>query len=646
MSIKEKSVEADKAEGTSTNNPIQLKKRWQTVILSPLWLCLLLALGIRIWLVYHTHGVIDGDEAVVGIQAEHILRGEHPYYFYGQAYMGSLEAYLMAMLFAIAGPSVWMLRAEPILLSLLVVWLTWKLAGALAEAAQLSPFARKLFQTSAALIAAVPPLYDTVVEMRALGGYVETFVLILLLLLSVFQLTRRWRTGASYKELALRWAGIGLIIGFGFWVNPLILIAVLAAIIWVVAFCIVELAQLSSQNQAGARPAPHLFLNRLFLVLAAVPACLVGMAPAIRWGSTHSWANFNFVLQMGDLRTLNILLKPYYHDRLSLFKDQLSFYLHYAAPRTIGGALPVENAPLTIMHAMTLGLGLFCLCASCLLCLLSLFWHHPQLLRIRQLVALPLLYTFCVLIAFCTSITATAGLISLQHDISGRYAAPVMLVLPFFFATVFTLACASLAKFMKKGSRNEEKLAGNAQHNILSKASPRIALIAQLALFAVLFSYLGVQASTYELTDAGATFQSPSCTIAPANNDPIIAYLQQEHVHYAWAITWIGNPITFKTNEGIITADPRVIISHYGLGRIPRYTYDLLQANRPALLTLVQHEDTYPALLKILKARKVTYHMRRFPSEAGYDVLVVTALSRTVPMLSTQLYVSAFPGCI
>jgi len=527
-----------------------------------------------------------------------------------------------------------------------VVWLTWRLAGALADAAQLSPFARQLFQTIAALIAAVPPLYETVVEMRALGGYVEAFVLILLLLLSVFRLTRRWRAGASNKEMGWRWAGIGFIIGFGFWVNPLILTAVFAATIWVVAFCIVELAQLGTQSQADVRPALRSFLKRLLLVLVAVPTCLIGMAPAIRWGLTHHWANFTFVLQLGDLRTLNSLLKPYYHDRLSLFKDQLSFYLHYAAPRTIGGALPGENTLLATIHTLTLGLGLFCLCASCLLFLLSLFWHHPQLLRIRQLVALPLLYAVCVSIAFCTSIIATTGLISLQHDIAGRYAAPNMLVLPFFFAAVFTLAYTSLAKFMKRRPRNEEEQVGNTQRSVLSKASPRITMIAQVALFAVLLSYIGVQASTYELTDAGATFQSASCTTAPANNDAIIAYLQQEHVHYAWAITWIGNPIIFKTNEGIIMTDPRLIISHYSLGRIPLYSYDLLQADRPAILTLVQHEDTYPALLKILNARKVTFHTRRFPSEQGYDVLVVTALSRTVPMLSTQLYASAFPGCI
>src|SRR5947208_5545337 len=138
MRIKEKRVDASTVEGVSTNNPAQSKKHWQAVFRSPLWLCLLFAFGIRIWLAYHARGVIDGDEAMVGIQAEHILRGEHPIYFYGQPYMGSLEAYLMAILFAIAGPSVWMLRAEPILLSLGVVWLTWKLAGILADAAQLT----------------------------------------------------------------------------------------------------------------------------------------------------------------------------------------------------------------------------------------------------------------------------------------------------------------------------------------------------------------------------------------------------------------------------------------------------------------------------------------------------------------------------
>ena len=81
--------------------------------------------------------------------------------------MGSLEAYFMALLFAIAGSSVWTLRAEPILLSLVLVWLTWRLADALAETARLSPYAKQCFARLLPRSAPLsPPLYDLVVELR------------------------------------------------------------------------------------------------------------------------------------------------------------------------------------------------------------------------------------------------------------------------------------------------------------------------------------------------------------------------------------------------------------------------------------------------------------------------------------------------
>ena len=47
----------------------------------PLVVCCLITVIARVWLTIHTHGVISGDEALVGIQAEHILRGEHPIYY-------------------------------------------------------------------------------------------------------------------------------------------------------------------------------------------------------------------------------------------------------------------------------------------------------------------------------------------------------------------------------------------------------------------------------------------------------------------------------------------------------------------------------------------------------------------------------------
>jgi hypothetical protein len=141
---------------------------------SPAWIFLPVAIAVRAWMTIHTHGIIEGDEALLGLQAEQILRGSHPIYFWAQPYMGTLEAHLVALLFWIAGPSARILRVEPMLLSLPLMWLTWKLANALADLARLADYARPWFVTFAMCVAAIPPLYDLVIELRTYGGYIET----------------------------------------------------------------------------------------------------------------------------------------------------------------------------------------------------------------------------------------------------------------------------------------------------------------------------------------------------------------------------------------------------------------------------------------------------------------------------------------
>src|SRR5579875_1231697 len=93
-------------------------------------LTLLLALVVRVVLIARAPGVLDGDEALVGIQAESIAAGAAhplPVFFYGQHYMGALEAYLIAGVFRLVGPSVPALRVVPLLFALLFVLLTYEL---------------------------------------------------------------------------------------------------------------------------------------------------------------------------------------------------------------------------------------------------------------------------------------------------------------------------------------------------------------------------------------------------------------------------------------------------------------------------------------------------------------------------------------
>ena len=50
------------------------------------------------------------DEAVVALMARHINQGARPVFFYGQAYMGSLDAWLVALGFRLFGESVLSVR--------------------------------------------------------------------------------------------------------------------------------------------------------------------------------------------------------------------------------------------------------------------------------------------------------------------------------------------------------------------------------------------------------------------------------------------------------------------------------------------------------------------------------------------------------
>src|SRR6266704_1625553 len=497
-----------------------------------LWACLLVAAAVRVWLVIHTHGVIDGDEALVGIQAEHILRGELPVYFSGQPYLGSLETYCIALLFAIFGASVWVLRAEPILISLILVWLTWRLASVLAEVAQLPSYARRYFVTTAALLAAVPPLYDGIAEMRTWGGLIETLILMLLLLLSALQLTRRWRAGASKRELALRWAGIGFIAGLGFWIYPLIISAVLAAAAWIVCGIIVEVVRLRRQNAAMLRQAITTMPAGLLPAVTAIPASLLGFAPALYWGATHHWQNVTYILGLGGGTLL---------QRLSTIRKVTRLYITCVAPRVISGAVPRESAALAALHSPLLILGALCILVSATLVAFSFLSQDQWLLRVRRLVGLPLLFGACTALIFCASTVSASGLLSTcDADFAGRYGTPLVLALPFFFAAVFTMARMSISVGAGAGMTRGGGLYGRPPQPTIQPRRPSVGrvqlpFVAQGVLLAFLLAYLGMQVWTYGLAGAATTFQSPFCREAPANNDAIIAYMQGEHITRAWA---------------------------------------------------------------------------------------------------------------
>ncbi|MET8837071.1 DUF423 domain-containing protein [Micromonospora sp. NPDC004540] len=185
----------------------------------PALLALLVGLagvGYRLALLLADAPPTNSDEATMGLAALHIARGDDfPVWFYGQAYMGTLEAYLAAPLVALAGPSVLALRLPTLALYALFLALSWRLTRRLGG----DPWFGLLVVGFLALGS------DRVVKNQLIagGGYPELNPAGVALAL----LTVGLCTGASGARLP-RWAGFGLISGLMLWVDPLILPYVLA----------------------------------------------------------------------------------------------------------------------------------------------------------------------------------------------------------------------------------------------------------------------------------------------------------------------------------------------------------------------------------------------------------------------------------
>ena len=600
-------------------------------IYSPLWLCFLLAILSRVWIIVHTYGVMAGDELEVGLQAEHILRGEHPLYYFGQPYLGNLDAYVAALIFRFTGPAVWAMRLEMIPLSLLLVYLTWRFAAILAETAHLSARLKTTFMTIAALVAAFPPLYDMIMELR-LGGYMSAFVIMLWLLFCAFRLTQRWGQQASWRELALRWVGIGLLIGLGLWIDSLIIYACAAIAIWIGGWVILELV----------KPRHHLFgqprlvlLKEGLLSLSAVPALLVGFLPGLIWGAQNNWANVLFIFHLSGTPSAG---------RLLTIARVTKMYTYCLAPRALGGALPTQPDVTTVNpHLVTF--GLFVVIPGLVLGVAGLIlakWR-PVFMRVLQLSALPLLFILCVSIIFCITPNAASAIGTAKcgpADGAGRYVVPLVDALPFLIATLIVFPGLVLQERQRSQAQQGED-APRALRFTTSRRSPSLFVI-QIGLLVVLALYFGAQGIAYAQADPNYTFQATGCySRNPTNVDPIVHYLKSQHIHYVWANNWVGDHITFETDGSIVATKTGIrIMSDYQA---------LLHADRPSVLALAAHEDYYPVFLRQLDANHVTYRVARFYSAPGVDALVVTPLNRTLSPsdpVASRLFQRSLAGCL
>jgi len=178
-----------------------------------LWLALAVGVALKVVLLATGSVGFHADEAVIGLMARHILQGAHPTFFYGQSYMGALDAYLVALSFLVFGPGVLAIRIVQIVLYLGTLITTYLLAYRLSGTRRAAG--------AAALLVALPPVLVSVYTTATLGDYGEILLLNNLLLLLGWGILNGRRDGAGW------WLLVGLLAGLGWWSMSLIVTALL-----------------------------------------------------------------------------------------------------------------------------------------------------------------------------------------------------------------------------------------------------------------------------------------------------------------------------------------------------------------------------------------------------------------------------------
>ena len=220
---------------------------------------LIAAARFAILLTSQTH--VHSDEAIIGLMGKHILEGRYfPFYMYGQPYNAGAawEAYLAAIAFALVGVSVISLKGCIVVLSLIVLFLFYRMCMALYD--------QRTALLATIVFALMPSLLKWHFQVR---GYSWYFVSIPLLL--IFFLWIQSSPNGRWPLFLL----FGVVSGLSIW--SLELGIAFTAALWLLLLLRRGLS----------------FKNALVVLIGFI----VGYLPAIVFNFTHHFANWNAVFE-------------------------------------------------------------------------------------------------------------------------------------------------------------------------------------------------------------------------------------------------------------------------------------------------------------------------------------------------------------
>jgi 4-amino-4-deoxy-L-arabinose transferase-like glycosyltransferase len=205
----------------------------------------------------HAHS----DEAIIGLMGKHILEGRyHPFYMYGQAYNAGAawEAYFAAIAFALFGVSVVSLKGCILVLSLLCLFLFYRMCLALYD--------QRTALLATVVFALTPSLLKWHFQVRGYSWYFLSIPLLTILFVWIQSIPNR-----QWMPILL----FGIVSGLSIW--SLELGIALNLTLWVL---LLLRRGLSFKNAS-----------------IALSGFVIGYAPAVAFNLTHHFANWNTVLQ-------------------------------------------------------------------------------------------------------------------------------------------------------------------------------------------------------------------------------------------------------------------------------------------------------------------------------------------------------------
>jgi hypothetical protein len=275
----------------------------------------------------------ESDQAIIGLMAQHIwLNGEHPLFYYGQFYLGPVQAYAAVPFFALFGASVLTFRLAMILLCALF------LLG-------LYGVGRQSYGPATAVLSvvwlAIGPSVAVFRELYTAGGRQEILVLASVILLCagarLHRPERRPHSTRAWVICLATYAALGAAIGLGVWSD----------------FLIMPVALATPAALLLARPREVLSWPALVMPLSAVGATW----PFPHFNLTHQWATFTQVGYLADTgagsldATLSLLPRAT-ANLLSLVLPPL-----FGSPRVCVSA-PADLVPYTWVTRLTQPSGL------------------------------------------------------------------------------------------------------------------------------------------------------------------------------------------------------------------------------------------------------------------------------------------------